>query len=288
MPHHRIAGARAGRVAGLLGLALLGSGCALPKGPLEATVPPEWRRGNPYGPQANALRAQGLLQPLYCPSQLACWEAFARVHIQDGDLLFRRGKAITPLSKLASRAIAKISGGPFSHDGLCHWDGDTLFVYDAEQEGIRKVPFAFWMLDTRDGTLAVKRLKEPYRHAIAAAIAYCDDAYQRQVPFDTGLRPDDERLYCSEMIEKAFASGGVRLSCPVPIRCLPNFAHYRWLAPLVERFSEFRTEVAVWAPGNDCYGTYSSPYLELVYKGSAVNRRRHKPPTCVACGNPHS
>jgi hypothetical protein len=287
MLHPRTPGQRAGRRAvGLLGLALLAPGCALPKGPLEATVPPAWRKGNPYGPQANALRAQGLLRPLYYPAELACWEAFGREHVQDGDLLFRRGKAITPLSMLASRSIARISGGPFSHDGLCHWERDTLFVYDAEKEGIRKVPFAFWMLDTRDGTLAVKRLKPPYRHAIAGAIAYCEDAYQRQVPFDSGLRPDDERLYCSEMIEKAFASAGLRLSDPVPIRCLPNFHHYRWLAPLVERLTEYRADVPVWAPGNDCYGQFASPCLELVYRGSAVDRRPHKPPTCVACGTP--
>jgi hypothetical protein len=269
--------------AGLVALAL-GPGCALPVTPSAATVPRDWRGTNTWGPEANALRAEGALPPRFYTPRMAAWADFARAHLQEGDLLFRLGRSYRLTGIFTSRLLAKISDGSFSHNGLVHWEGDTAFVYDAEQEGIRKVPFEFWMLDVADDTLAVKRLRPEFRHAVPRALAYCEDAYQRQVPFDLALSLDDERLYCSEMIEKAFASAGLPLAAPVPIRCLPRYARYGPLRPLVEALTEIRVDIPVYALGNERYGTYGSPCLELVYRGRGVNRygRGFKAPTCEA------
>jgi hypothetical protein len=267
----------------LLALALLAPGCALPVEPSMATVPRAWRKTNPWGPAAYAARAEGRLQPLSCPPGMAAWAEFGRRHVEESDLLFRYGLSNTLTGKLQTRVLTQITASRFSHDAIAHREDGALYVYDAqpEPEGIRKMPFALWMLDVADGSLVIKRLLPPYRHLVPAAVAYCEEAWARQVPFDPGLRLDDERLYCTEMIEKAFRCAGLALSEPVPIRCVPDYRRYAVLRPLVERFTEIRVDEPAFAPGNCYFGTFSSPYLETVYDaGGRHQGPRPKPPTC--------
>jgi hypothetical protein len=264
-------------------LALFGAGCALPSSPTMAVVPVEWRKTNPWGPEAYAARAEGKLQPVFCTQQMAEWAEFGRRTIQEGDILFRYGRSYKPYEIFTSYLIASIEDNRFSHDGVAHWEGDTLYIYDAEPapEAVRKVPFQFWMLDTAYHSLVIKRLRPEHRCRIPQAIAYCEDVWLRQVPFDTALRPDDSELYCSEMIEKAYRSAGLVLSDPLPIYCLPHYHRWLWLRPTVQTFTEIRVDVPVFALGNPYYGTYGSPLLETVYEQSPDRREdRREPPAC--------
>jgi hypothetical protein len=262
-------------------LALFAPACSFPASPLMATVPREWRNHHPFGPEGNAARAQGEWQFLSVPRRAEEWAAFAHDVIEEGDVLFRFGRSYTPNGLVTSRVIAGICDSRFSHDAIAHWEDHVLYVYDAELEGIRKVPFVWWMLDVKDGTLEIKRLKAPYRDAIPQVIAYCEEGYYQNVPFDKALRPDDERLYCSEMIEKAFRSAGLPLAEPLPIRCLPHYPRYSPLRPIVERFTEIRVDVPEFAMGNEHYGTYGSPFLELVYHTPSHQADKpRKPPLC--------
>ena len=265
--------------------ALFGGGCALPSSPTEATVPREWRRTNAWGPEAYVARAEGRLQPRFYTQQMAEWAEFARCHIEEGDILFRYGQSYKPYEIFTSCLISSIEDNRFSHDGFAHWEGDTCYIYDAEPEplGIRKVPFDFWMLDTANDSLVIKRPRPEYRFAVPAAAAYCEDVWLRQVPFDDALRLDDERLYCTEMIEKAYRSGGVVLSEPLPIKCLPHYRRWLPIRPLINTFTEIRVDEPVFALGNPHYGAYGSPVLETVYEQSPDRREgRRKPPIC--CG----
>ena len=277
-------GARPAVFLALLGPALLLPGCALRQQQTTmSSVPPEWRNTNPWGPEAWAARSRGELQPLFYTPQMAAWAQWARANVQEGDLLFRYGHSIRVTNRLANRLTTGLSDNRFTHNALAFYQGGEVWVYDVqvEPEGVRKMPFEFWMLDTVPDTLAVKRLPPCYRPCIPQALAYCEAAWLRQPPFDSALRLDDERLYCSEMIEKAFRSAGLSLSDPIPIRCLPHYHRYSFLRPLAERLSEIRVDQPVFALGNQWYGTYGSPCLQLVYGG---DNRKHKgppkPPTC--------
>ncbi len=264
-------------------LALLAAGCALPSSPTMSTVPREWRRRNPWGPEAYVARAEGHLCPLFYTQAMAEWAEFGRKHIQDGDILFRYGKSYKPYEIFTGRLIAGIEDNRFSHNGLAHWEGDTLYIYDAEPEpqGVRKVPFDFWVLDDADESLVVKRPRPEFRDAIPQAIAYCEDAWQRQVPFDPDLTGDENKLYCTEMIERAYRSAGIVLSEPLPIKCMPHYKRWLPLLPAVYAFSKLRVYVPVYALGNQYYGTFGSPLLETVYEQSPDRRlERRKPPTC--------
>ena len=261
-------------------LALLGAGCA---SPTMATVPRPWRKGNPWGPEAYAARAEGRLQPRYYTQKMADWKEFGRCHVRDGDILFRYGDSNKPYEIFTSFLISSIEDDRFSHNGIAHWEGDALYIYDAEPmpQGVRKVPFDFWVLDTAERSLVIKRPRPEIAEAVPQAVAYCEDAWQRQVPFDDALRPDDEKLYCSEMIEKAYRSAGVVLSEPLTIRCMPHYRRWLPIKPLVYALTPIRDDVPVFALGNPHYGTYGSPLLETVYEESVDPREdRRKPPTC--------
>ena len=248
-----------------------------------ATVPREWRRRNPWGPEAYVARAEGKLCSRYYTQRMADWAEFGRRHIQEGDILFRYGQSYSPYQIFTSGVIAGVEDNRFSHDGIAHCEGDAVYVYDAEPdpEGIRKVPFEFWVLDDADQSLVVKRLRPEFRECIPRAIAYCEDVWQRQVRFDSDLRPDDQRLYCSEMVEKAYRSSGLVLSQPLTIQCMPHYTRWLPIKPLVSVFSGIRVDVPVYALGNQYYGTFGSPLLETVYEQSRDKRLdQREPPIC--------
>src|SRR4051812_28481122 len=213
--------ARPGRRAlatALLSLAaLVPAGCACHSSPTTNTVPRHWRGLNPWGPEAEEARAEGLLKPAPPTPKMAEWVAFAHRHIEEGDFLFRYGISYDFSGRITANVVSDVADSPFSHDAVAHWEGDTLFVYDTvpDPEGVRKIPFEYWVLDNAPHSFAIKRLRPEFRGHIPAAMAFIDEAYQRQVPFDSDLRLDDERFYCSELIEKAYRSAGLALSEPV-------------------------------------------------------------------------
>jgi hypothetical protein len=264
--------------------ALSAVGCALPTSPTMSTVPPALRRAHPWGPEINAARDLGEIPSIHTSRKTAKWAAFGREHIRDGDILFRYGKEYDPRDVFLSYFLTSVCDSRFSHDAIAHWEGDRLFMYDSEpMQGVRKVPFELWNMDVFDHSLVIKRLKPEYQGYIPAAIAFCEDAYLREVPYDEGLKIDDEALYCSELVEKAFLSAGLPLSQPVPIRCLPHYLRWSPMRPIVERFTAVRADEPVYAPGNEHFGSFGSPYLETVYdRGGPFQRRPRKPPTNAA------
>ena len=124
------------------------------------------------------------------------------------------------------------------------------------------------MLDSL-GALGVKHLKPEYRR-IAGVIGYCHAAYERQVPFDSGFRMDDDSLYCLELNEKAFRSEGLAPSEPVRIgdwEYLAGFPLTAFLIPPIRGLVLDRPitlEQPVYLPGNERHGVWASPLLETV------------------------
>jgi hypothetical protein len=213
---------------------------------------------------------------------MAHWAEFGQQYLQEGDVVFRRGHTYALGSRLGSNLIARLCASPFSHNGIVCFEDGKPWIYDMAEEGIRKMPFEAWMLDTARHALAVKRLKPAYRDRIPFILAFCETAYRREVSFDYALKLDNDQFYCTKLVEKAFAFAGVSLSEPVPIRCLPNFCWYRWLTPLTERVTGIRVNEPIYTPGNACFGTYNSPLLDLIYQDEAATKalRHSKPPTC--------
>lgn len=244
---------------------LAGAGCRSTCETTDRLVPRSWT-GNPWGPEANAARRRGAIPTVPNHPEMAAWATWGRRHLRDGDLLFRMGDARAAFGLLPfSRLSAAISASRFSHSGIVAFEGGEPVVYDTSLGGPQRQPFAIWLLDAR-GAFAVKRPRAPYRHHAPRAAAFCRDVYRAQVPFDPDLKLGDDRFYCVELTQRAYASSGLDLARPVRLDRLPRFAEFPKTTRLMQLFSKMVPDQEVYVIGNETLGLWSSPALETVYE----------------------
>jgi hypothetical protein len=232
--------------------------------------PPAWS-GNFWGPAASRARSAGELPPLPMNPAMIRWNRWGRDVLREGDIVFRLGDARSVRGLFAlSWFIARATGSPFSHTGIVAVEDGSPVVYDSSEEGVRRISFEAWMLECV-GSLGVKRLKPEHRHHIPGVIGYCRRVFKQEVPFDFEFHLDDSALYCLELTEKAFRSGGLALSEPVRIgdwEHLNSFPITALLMPGATRQAVGRPitlEQPVYLPGNDRHGAWASPKLEKVF-----------------------
>ena len=253
---------------------------------LEATdrlVPPGWV-GNPWGPVATAARKSGEIPPIVDTPEMKQWDLWGRQALRTGDIVVRRGDARVLGGMFPfSRFTANITGSQFSHTGTVVIEDGEPVVYDTTNPATRRQPFKVWALDNT-GPFGAKRLKPAYRDRIPKVVEYVRDVYQKQVPFDWELSNDDRNLYCLEMTEKAFRHAGLVLSEPVVLADMENINEFPLCVLGFTTFSPIRLDQAVFFPGNDRHGVWSSPYLETIYSEPVTKSRnppKAKPPTLV-------
>lgn len=196
----------------------------------------------------------------------AAWNQWAAEHLQTGDIVFVMGESRILLGLVNfSKLSTDIADSRFSHVGLVSREDDQVVVYDIVAEGARRLPFGSFVNDGRVWSVAVKRLQPEYQGYVPAAIAYCQGVVASQPRFDTDFRLDNDRLYCSEMLELAFESGGLSLADPVPMHELPRFDRLREPTKrLIQVATRIDFNQPIYLPGNDRIGIWSCPHLELV------------------------
>ncbi len=196
----------------------------------------------------------------------AGWNLWAAEHLQSGDIVFVLGESRILLGLVNfSKLSTDIAGSRFSHVGLVSREADQVEVYDIVAEGARRMTFGAFMNDGRVWTVAVKRLQPEYQSAVPAAIEYCQTVYADRRQFDSDFRLDNDRLYCSEMLELAFQHAGLSLADPVPMCSLPHFDRLR---EPTKRLIHIATKIdfaqPIYLPGNDQIGIWACPYLDLI------------------------
>ena len=245
----------------------------------EATdllAPPGWQ-GNPWGPAATAARKAGKIPPIADTPAMKEWDKWGRQVLQSGDILFRRGDARILNGWFPfSRFIANVSGSKFSHIGTVVVEDGEPVVYDTTKAGVRRQPLKVWILDNT-GAFGVKRLKPSYRDRIPKVVEYLHATYQKQVPFDYELALDDRGLYCVEMAEKAFRHAGLTLSQPVILADMENIDQFPICVLGFTSLTSLKLDQAVYFPGNERHGIWSSTLLETVYPAPGPAARPSAP-----------
>jgi hypothetical protein len=205
------------------------------------------------------------------------WQRWGDENLESGDLLFVHGESRIFLGLVDfSRLASDLADSPFSHVAIVSREDDQLWVYDIVAEGPRRIAFADFIVDRRLFLLAAKRLRSEHRQHIPPAIRFCRHAWQQQQPFDDDFRLDNDRWYCSELIEIAFRQSGLPLSEPVPIDQLPGYAR---VAPAVRHLVLSARSIdptePVFLPGNDAIGIWASPSLQPLLEPTDL----HAPPS---------
>ncbi len=230
----------------------------------ELLTPAGWQ-GNAWGPAATAARKSGALPAIPDTPLMKQWDQWSRKVLKTGDIVFRRGDARILRGWFPfSRFVANVSGSEYSHTGTVVVEDGEPVVYDTTKAGVRRQPFRIWILDNT-GAFGVKRLRPEYRGKIPKVVEYLHTVHQKQVPFDYELSSDDRGLYCVEMAEKAFRNSGLALSEPVILSDMENINQFPLCVLGFTSLTSIRLDQAVYFPGNDRHGIWSSPFLETVY-----------------------
>ncbi len=142
--------------------------------------------------------------------RLALWVAWLVGHTavaapRDLEARLRTGDVVFHTSRSRqSAAIQAATDSPLSHVGLVEVTSQGVFVVEAVQP-VKRTPFAQWKARGVGGRLLVMRpegLTEAQRDAaLKAAREYLGR------PYDWRFGWDDDALYCSELVRKAYARG---------------------------------------------------------------------------------
>ena len=127
------------------------------------------------------------------------WSAYAgylKYEPQEGDVVFQ-----SLPHGLVVWAIEGVTRSPYSHCGIVGSRDGRWIVYEAYR-GVSATPLKTFLLRGRGGGFAVYRLREECRAHIPETLRCCEKYLGR--PYDIHYRMDDEKIYCSELVFKAF------------------------------------------------------------------------------------
>ena len=129
-------------------------------------------------------------------SRWAAAAAIARYEPREGDVIFQslpHGPVVW--------AIEGVTRSPYSHCGIVGREDGQWIVYEAIGK-VRITPLEAYLERGRGGGFAVYRLKDEFAGHIPATLECCRTYLGR--PYDIRYQLDDEKIYCSELIYKAF------------------------------------------------------------------------------------
>ncbi len=202
------------------------------------------------------------LTPLFAAAVFAALHTAAPVRagfeVQDGDIIFHRSLSSQ------SDAIAAATKSRFTHVGIIFVENGREMVYEA-CGSVKATPLQKWIQSGKDGHYVIKRLREAdqldarrLKNEVRKMRGRCYDPY-----FDWS----DSRIYCSELVWKAYSRGcGIELGQPQQMRDF-DLSSPLVRAKLKERYgSKVPLDMKVIAPSD----IYSSDHLKTVDSGGGT------------------
>ena len=141
------------------------------------------------------IRLAGLLVFLFYMTIPALYEML-QYKPKEGDMIFQS----LPFGEL-TKVIEGVTGSPYSHVGLMVKKNDRWYVREAIGE-VKDTLLYFWILRGRKNNFSVFRLREEYQKNIPEMIKKSQKFLG--YPYDFHYELDDEKIYCSELIFKAY------------------------------------------------------------------------------------
>lgn len=117
---------------------------------------------------------------------------------QEGDIIFQ--------SLARNRLVVAIEGvtqSPYSHCAIVARENEAWLVYEAF-DGVEATPLKEFLDRGRNRGFVVYRMRDPQDGCIGKMIAFIKTMLGK--PYDVRYRMDDDAIYCSELIYKAYSS----------------------------------------------------------------------------------
>jgi hypothetical protein len=188
---------------------------------------PERRRRADLCPGAGALVVAIALLAPFCGRKV-------EGRVRDGDIIFQTSQSAQ------SKAIQLATHSPYSHMGLVLFRDGRPFVFEAVSPSVRFTPLREWIARGEGARFVVKRLRDASvladPKAPAALLKAATGLTGR--PYDPYFEWTDDRVYCSELVWKAYERGlGVRLGLLLPLVSF-DFTSPVVKAKLAERYGD--------------------------------------------------
>ena len=122
--------------------------------------------------------------------------------LRTGDLVFQTSRSSQ------SEAIGLATGSPYTHVGLVRVDGGATFVVEAAST-VRVVPLEGWIARGEGGRVAI--LRDPGLTAEQRERPWKAARELRGRPYDPFFLFDEQRIYCSELVHRAYRTIGIEL-----------------------------------------------------------------------------
>jgi len=132
-----------------------------------------------------------------------------------GDIIFQESKS------RQSKTIQKVTGSRWSHMGIVVYRKSSWQVLEAVQP-VKITPLQNWIKRGKNCDFVVKRLKENLFKTEAELREEIMAKFKKYKgkSYDLLFQPGDDKIYCSELVEKIYARMGVSLGEWVPIGSL--------------------------------------------------------------------
>jgi len=133
--------------------------------------------------------------------------------VHDGDIVFQTSRSAQ------SQAIQLATHSPYSHMGLVFIRNGEPFVLEAVAH-VQFTRFMEWTLRGEEGRYVAKRLRDSALLSDPAKMSALRQAALAFAgrPYDPYFEWSDERVYCSELVWKAYDRGlGVQLGALAPL-----------------------------------------------------------------------
>jgi len=135
------------------------------------------------------------------------------IAVQEGDIVFQTSQSAQ------SQAIQAATHSPYSHMGMILYRNGAPYVLEA-RAWTRLTPYREWIHRGEGGRYVVKRLRDPallQDPARREALRRAALAFLRR-PYDEYFEWSDERVYCSELVWKAYdRSLGIQIGTLAPL-----------------------------------------------------------------------
>jgi len=162
-----------------------------------------------------------------CVGLLGLLETACRPHapaVRDGDLIFQTSRSSQSL------AIQRATGSPYSHMGLIFIRDGQPYVFEAVAT-VRLTPLDRWIARGEGHHFVVKRLRSADTVLDSGGINRLHTAALRLAgrPYDLTFEWSDERIYCSELVWKAYDRG-----LGIDIGALQTLRDFKLTDPIVQ------------------------------------------------------
>ncbi len=152
------------------------------------------------------------------PSQktLTYYTESDEIAFKSGDLILRRGKSF-----ISQMVLLNDKKSEYSHIGIVVLQDSTPWVVHAvpgeakkgEPEYIKMETVKSFLCVDKSADFAVFSPKEKYRNAAEKAAQHAREYYKQKILFDASFSlEDDSRLYCTELIWRAYQKAGINLA----------------------------------------------------------------------------